>query len=153
GAFDLVLSVFTFDNIPGMEKKVRIFSSLREVLTEHGVLVSVVSSPDIYINEWASFSTRDYPENWLARSGDKVLISMLDVEDQRPVEDILWSAKDYREVYRRAQLEVLEVLHPLADGSEPYHWISETSVAPWVVYVLAARACSTEAHDTEGAGA
>jgi hypothetical protein len=38
-AFDLVLSMFTFDNIPGRETKIRIF------------------------REWASFSTHDFPEN------------------------------------------------------------------------------------------
>ena len=25
---------------------------------------------------------------------------------------------------------------PLATGDEPYQWISETNIAPWVIYVL-----------------
>jgi hypothetical protein len=39
----------------------------------------VVSSPVIYVNEWASFSTKAFPENRTAKSGERVLISMLDV--------------------------------------------------------------------------
>jgi SAM-dependent methyltransferase len=151
GPFDLILSVFTFDNIPGMDRKVRIFSALGRLLTARGVIISVVSSPEIYVHEWASFSTKEYPENRRARSGDSVRIVMLDVDDRRPVEDIVWSGQDYEEAYRRSDLEVLEVLRPLADGSEPYEWVSETSVAPWVIYVLAASKAARRGHGAEGA--
>ncbi len=65
---------------------------------------------------------------------------MLDVEDRRPVEDIFWTDEDYREVYARARLELLETHSPLASATEPYDWVSETGVAPWAVYVLVAPA-------------
>jgi SAM-dependent methyltransferase len=134
--FDLIFSAFTFDNIPTMEKKTSLLGSLGRLLNDGGRIVNIVSSPEIYVNEWASFSTRDFPENRDARSGDKVRIVMLDVEDRRPVEDIVWFHDDYLEAYRRSGLETLEIHRPLAEGSEPYEWISETSIAPWTVYVL-----------------
>jgi len=134
--YDLVLSVFTFDNIPTLERKVGLFQSLRELLKDGGLIVSLVSSPQIYVNEWASFSTKDFPENRTAKSGEKVWIVMLDVEDKRPVEDILWTDADYREVYRRAKLTPIKTYQPLAKLSEPYSWVSETTIAPWVIYVL-----------------
>lgn len=136
-AFDLVLAVFTFDNIPTMEKKVSLFRSLERLLKADGRIVSLVSSAEIYVHEWASFSTKDFSENHTAKSGDKVRIIMLDVEDKRPVEDILWSDDDYREVYRRSRLVPIDTYRPLAKQSEPYSWVSETTIAPWVVYVLA----------------
>jgi SAM-dependent methyltransferase len=135
-AFDLVLSVFTFDNIPTLEKKVALFDSLKHLLKSGGRIVSVVSSPEIYVNEWASFSTKDYAENRNARSGDKVRIVMLDVEDRRPVEDILWTDDDYQDVYRRAGLATVASYRPLAKSTEPYAWVNETMIAPWVIYVL-----------------
>lgn len=134
---DLVLSMFTFDNIPGMERKVTILGSMRRLLEADGRIVSVVSSPEIYLHEWASFSTKDFPENRQARSGDKVRIVITDVDDDRPVEDIVCSDEDYQEAYARAGLQIVEKLRPLADGREPFRWVSETTVAPWVVYVLA----------------
>jgi len=136
GAYDLVLSAFTFDNIPTMEKKVALLRALGGLLHPDGRIVSLVSSPDIYVNEWASFTTRAFPENRTARSGDKVLIVMLDVEDSRPVEDIIWTDESYREVYDRAGLRLLETRRPLGRVDEPHRWVSETSVAPWVIYVL-----------------
>ena len=136
GTYDLVLSVFTFDNIPIMERRVALFQSLRRLLTESGRIVNLVSSPEIYVNEWASFSTKDFPENRTARSGDKVRIVMLDVEDRRPVEDVLWTSEGYRDVYERAGLKVLRTHRPLGNPGEPYSWINETKVAPWVIYVL-----------------
>ena len=137
GSFDLVLSVFTFDNVPSVAMKVSLFQELGRLLRSQGRIVSVVSSPEIYRHEWASFSTKDFPENARARSGDRVRIVMLDVEDARPVEDVVCSDEDYREAYRRAGLEVVRAYRPLAQESEPYRWVSETTIAPWVVYVLA----------------
>ncbi len=136
GAFDLVLSAFTFDNIPGWGEKVALFRGLGRLLAPGGCIVSIVSSPDIYLNEWASFSTKDYPENRAARSGERVRIVMLDVPDQRPVEDIVWFDADYLAVYRESGLAVRDVLRPLARGDEPWPWVSETRIAPWVIYTL-----------------
>lgn len=134
--FDLALSAFTFDNIPTMEKKVRNFSEIGRVLKGEGRMVSVVSSPEIYLHEWASFSTKDFPENWRAKSGDRVRIVMTDVEDRRPVEDVVWMDESYRETYRNARLELIEMYKPLAKEDEPYKWVNETKIAPWVIYVL-----------------
>ena len=135
GTFDLVLSAFTFDNIP-QAIKARIFSDLCELLSPNGVIVSIVSSPEIYIHEWASFTTKAFPENASARSGDVVRIIVTDHQDRRPVEDIVCTDETYREVYRQAGLEAVEMLKPLAKGDEPHPWASETRIAPWVIYVL-----------------
>jgi len=135
GTFDLVLSAFTFDNIPG-EAKTRILRDLAKLLKPNGTLVSIVSAPEIYSHEWASFTTKDFPENALARSGGVVRIIVTDHEDRRPVEDILWTEESYRGVYREAGLAVAQMLKPLAKGDEPFSWVNETKIAPWVIYVL-----------------
>jgi ubiquinone/menaquinone biosynthesis C-methylase UbiE len=135
-AFDLVLSVFTFDNIPTMEKKVKNFKEIGRLLNSSGRVVHVVSSPEIYTHEWASFSTKDYPENKRAKSGDKVRIVQTDIEDNRPVEDVVWTDESYRETFQKSGLDVVKVYKPLAKETEPYKWVNETRIAPWVVYVL-----------------
>lgn len=134
-SFDLVLCSFPFDNIP-QARKVKILSDLTKLLAKSGTLINIVSSPEIYTHEWASFSTRDFPENTAARNGDVVRCVTTDHQDQRPVEDILCTDEAYRAVYREAGLEVIDVLAPLAKGDEPYYWVSETQIAPWVIYVL-----------------
>ena len=138
GPFDMILSAFTFDNVPGWDRKVALLSQLRARLAPGGRLVTLLSSPDIYRHEWLSFSTRDFPENHAARTGDVVRIIMLDVPDRRPVEDVLWERADFLEVYRRAGLRRLEEHHPLGRPGEPFAWVSETAVAPWVIDVLEA---------------
>ncbi len=95
---------------------------MRGLLAPGGRLIVVVSSPQIYAHDWASFSTRDFPENSRARDGDPVRIVMLDVPDRRPMEDVVCSDGRYR---------------------DPIRWVCETTIAPWSVYVLAA-AGSTE---------
>jgi SAM-dependent methyltransferase len=108
---DLALAAFTFDNVPGRDAKVRLLSALRRLLRPSGVLVNLVSSPDIYCHEWASFTTRDFPGNLEARSGDRVRIVMTDVPDRRPVEDILWAHEAYLECYAAAGLKVIAAHH------------------------------------------
>lgn len=135
GSFDLVLSAFTFDNIPA-PAKVRIFSELRKLLAAKGVMVNLVSSPEIYVHEWASFTTKDFPENSAACSGDVVRIITTDHQDRRPMEDILCTDDAYRTIYGDARLDVVQMLKPLATGDEPYKWENETRIAPWVIYVL-----------------
>jgi len=135
-SFFLILSAFTFDNIPGMGNKVRLFGDLGALLKPDGVLVNIVSAPEIYCNEWASFSTKDFHENRKAKPGDPVKITTIDFQDRSPAVDILWPHESYLEVYCRAGLEIVEMLKPMAKGDEPYRWVSETRIAPWVIYAL-----------------
>jgi len=134
--YDLALSAFTFDNIPGLDTKLRLFRDLRALLQTSGKLISIVSAPEIYLHEWASFSTKGYPENRLARSGDIVRIITTDFSDRRPAEDILCTDECYRQIYTQACLEVVAMYKPLAKGDEPYQWVNEIKIAPWVIYVL-----------------
>ena len=136
GSFDLVLSAFTFDNIPGFARKVRLFAGLRSLLQPSGKVVSIVSTPAIYTHEWVTFSTRDFPENASAGCGDVVRIVTTDYSDARPVDDVLWPEADYRAVYRAAGLEPEHLVQPLARGDEGIDWVSETGVAPWAIWVL-----------------
>jgi SAM-dependent methyltransferase len=136
GSFDVILAAFTFDNIPTDEAKADALSGLSTLLAPDGSLFLVVSSPAIYVNEWASFSTRDFPENRQARDGDRVRIVMLDVSDRRPVEDILCTDARYRRLFESAGLGVFDARSPLATGKEPTRWVSEISTAPWTIYVL-----------------
>lgn len=134
--FDLVQSAFTFDNIPGFDRKVRLFRGLRELLADGGILVNIVSTPEIYTHEWTTFSTQDYPENRKAKCGDVVRIVTTEYSDARPVEDIFWPHEDYLRVYRESGLEVVRFERPLAMGNEGIAWKSETRVAPWSIYLL-----------------
>ena len=136
GSFDLILSVFTFDNIPDVEQKATLLKALQQLLAPGGRMINLVSSPVIYVNEWASFSTRDFPENRDAHDGDTVRIVMLDVADSRPVEDVLCSGEAYEAAYGRAGLVPIEVHRPLGRRDEPFEWVSETEVSPWAIYVL-----------------
>ena len=135
--YDLVLAAFPFDNVTVAQKD-RIFRGLRGRLASGGRMVILVSAPEIYTHEWASFTTHDFPDNRYASDGDLVRIVMLDVEDRRPVEDVLCSDACYRAVFERAGLNVLERHRPLGRPEEPYLWVSETTVSPWSIYVLAA---------------
>ena len=134
-SYDLIFSAFTFDNIP-QEKKRTLFQSLKTLLADEGVLINLVSTPEMYTHEWTSFTTKDFPENTRAKSGDVVLIITKDFADDRPCYDILCPEKNYRSIYQKSGYLVLASIKPLAQGNEPYQWVNETTIAPWRIDVL-----------------
>lgn len=146
--FDLVLSAFTFDNVPTREGKVGLFRELARVLKTNGRIVNLVSSPEIYWHEWASFSTKDFPENRQAKCGDPVRIINTALDDRRPALDLLWPDEDYREVYGDIGLEILKTHRPLGRADEPYEWVNETQIAPWVIYVLGKKPTARRSNHT-----
>lgn len=135
-SFDLILAAFTFDNVPTLAKKVALFQALGSLLGPDGRMINLVSSPAIYIHEWASFSTANFPENRSAQTGDVVRIINTAIDDCRPVEDILWPDDAYDDVFARANLSLIRTYRPLGLESEPYPWVNETCIAPWTIHVL-----------------
>lgn len=136
--FDLVLSAFAFDNIPNAQQRAVLLRRLQRLLRPDGRIVILGSTPEIYCHEWASFTTAAFPENREAKSGEPVRIVMKDVPDARPVVDLIWYHQDYVRLFEDAVLRVVEEHRPLGRPEEPYSWVSETTIAPWVIYVLQA---------------
>ena len=136
--FDLILSVMAFDNIPGVEHRTNLLAGLRNLLNPQGRIILLCSDPAVYMNEWASFTTSDFPENKTAQNGEQVKVIMTDVADRRPVIDLIWYPDHYDALFQSARLQVEATYRPLGKPEEPFDWISETTIPPWVIYVLAA---------------
>jgi len=134
--FDVVQSIFTFDNIPGWENRINILKGLSDLLKSSGKIICLDSTPELYTHEWASFTTKDFPENRNAKTGDIVKDIMLDVEDKRPVEDIFWTEADYEKLFIQSGLEIEAIYKPIGKADEPFEWISEKEIAPWMIFVL-----------------
>jgi SAM-dependent methyltransferase len=134
--FALVFSAFAFDNIPGAEHRAEILRGLRRLLRPGGRIVLLGCTPEIYLNETASFTVRDFPQNREAKSGEEVHVLMKDVADRRPVTDILWFHEDYLALFAAADLELVGHHLPLGRDDEPFDWITETTVPPMMIYVL-----------------
>lgn len=100
------------------------------------MMINLVSSPEMYTHEWVSFSTKDFPENKNAKTGDMIPIITTEINDKRPCYDIFCTNKDYKKIYENSGLQLIDVKKPLATGYETYSWVNETKIAPWVIYVL-----------------
>jgi hypothetical protein len=64
----VVLSAFTFDNIPDRTTRLHLFAELRRLLAAGGRIVNLVSAPDIHVNEWASLGTESDPYHWVCET-------------------------------------------------------------------------------------
>jgi SAM-dependent methyltransferase len=135
-SFDLILAAFAFDNIGGALRRAALLSGLRTLLRRQGRIMLLDSTPEIYVHEWASFTSSAFPGNRAARAGDPVHIVMKDGGDRRPIVDFIWFHDDYLRLFAAAQLGLVAEHRPLGTPAEPWPWISELSIAPWVIYVL-----------------
>lgn len=146
--YDLVLCAYPFDNIPGVERRVELLRRLGALLDVEGRLVLLASTPELYVHEWATFTTAAFPENQRARSGERVRIVIREGGDPRPIDDLLWFDDDYRDSFQRAGLQLLARHRPLARGDEPFDWINETRVPPWAIYVTGPAAAASSGGGT-----
>ncbi|MBR9999699.1 MAG: hypothetical protein KFF73_12060 [Cyclobacteriaceae bacterium] len=99
-------------------------------------MIFLGSIPEICLHEWASFTTKDFPENLTAENGEVVKIIMTDVPDSCPVEDILWDEQSYLEMFHDAGLGLMESLKPLGDTRDGIAWKAELNIARWVIFVV-----------------
>jgi SAM-dependent methyltransferase len=137
--FDLILSAFAFDNIHGVERRRALLRGLGRLLNAEGRIVLLNSAPEIYVHEWVSFTTKDFPENRRARSGDAVRIVMKDVDDRRPVLDFFSTHDDYMNLFDESGLDLVARYRPRGRKGEPHDWLTETTVSPWFIFVLTAK--------------
>ena len=138
GGFDLILAAFPFDNIPDELKK-GLFRALRNLMGPSSCLINVVSAPEIYLHEWVSFSTKSFPKNKNAKSGDVVRIITREFKSGKPAEDILCTPEAYRALYADCGLTIIAEARPLGRKEDGIAWLSETEIAPWTIYVLASK--------------
>ena len=61
---------------------------------------------------------------------------MKDVVDRRPVVDLRWFPEDYAALFAAADLTLVAQYAPLGRHDDEQEWVNETSIAPWVIYVL-----------------
>ena len=139
-AFDLIVSAFAFDNIPGVDHRKNILRALRRLLADDGRIMLITCTAAAYVNEWVSFTTADFPENRHATSGGPVRGVIKDSDDRRPVTDIFWNDDDYLQLFAATGLELIEHRQPLGLPDDPYEWLAETTTAPFSIYVLKQRA-------------
>lgn len=138
--FDLVFCAYPFDNIPGLDHRRRLFRQFAERLTPGGRVVNLVSAPALYHHDWLSFTAREFPGNATAASGDRVQVTIRDGTDQRPVDDLYWTAADYQLLYDAAGLHLIETHRPLGRSDDPEPWVTELTVSPWVIDVVGSAA-------------
>jgi SAM-dependent methyltransferase len=135
GAFDLVLAAYPFDNIAGDAHRVQLMRQLRDLLAPAGRFVLLASTPELYVHEWLTFTTAAFPENRVAGNGDPVRIVIREGGDARPIDDLLRTDDGYRHTFARAGLDLLATYRPLGRDDEPFDWVNETRIPPWVIYV------------------
>jgi ubiquinone/menaquinone biosynthesis C-methylase UbiE len=131
--FDCVFSSIVFLEFSSPEIMVSILQEMKRVLKDTGVIVIATTSEEFFQNEWLTTLT-DFPENKILTSGSVVKSKVRDTGIE--FNDYYWQDRDYREAFAEVGLKVCEVHKPLGRKDEPYDWINEQKIPPWIIYVV-----------------
>ncbi|MGK7924205.1 MAG: class I SAM-dependent methyltransferase [Spirulina sp.] len=131
--FDLIFQSFVLFEYGSLSQTIDTFEELNRVLADRGIVIVVTGSEDYYVRDWLSFKMDDSRERPL-KSGDTVKVSIRGTDIV--LFDYYWTDRDYRQVFQQSGFKVVETLHPLARGDEPFAWVSECEFPCWTIYVI-----------------
>lgn len=126
-SFDLVFCSFVLLEIATKDEMLNTVREIHRVLKKGGVFISISASDHTYHHEWLTLNT-DFPENKNITSGSKVKIEFRDIN--LTIDDYFWTEKDYREIFQKAGLVVVEVHNPLGKEDDGYEWRDEKTISP-----------------------
>ncbi len=127
--------------------KLKVYNTLSRSLEEFdpvrpGRINMFVCGPTVWdsshVGHAKTYIAYDIMARYLRHKGFSIffILNITDIDDKRPVEDVVWSDEAYQEVYKLGGLEIVKTYRPLAKEIEPINWVNETRIAPWVIYVL-----------------
>ncbi len=132
-AYDLVFSSFVLFELGTKNEIIKYLKEAKRVLKDSGTFISVTGSENMYSEKkWMLFDT-NYPQNKHLKSGDmaKILLKGADIE----FTDYYWLESDYKECFKKAGFNLMEILYPLGKYSEPFPWNQERKSSPFVIFV------------------
>ena len=112
---------------------VMLIKNLSNFLSEHGKMIFIVASNDLYIKNWLSIETSSYP-NANKNSGDIVRVYLKDY--QVTIDDYFWKESDCEEAFTESNMLILEKLKPLGIPNDGKNWVDEYFYAPFAIYIL-----------------
>ena len=132
-SFDLVFSSLVLFEIATEEGIVSYLKEAKRVLKEDGIFIAVTGSEHALTRtNWTDIKT-DFPENKNIISGGlgKVYLYEIGIE----FNDYHWTEADYRALFPRAGLQIVEFHYPLGQQDDGFAWKDELTISPWVVIV------------------
>lgn len=131
--FDIIFQSFVLLEYSSIPEMINTFEQFHRVLADDGLIMVVTGSEDYYHHDWLSFEIGDTQGQTL-ESGCQVQISIRGTDVV--LFDYYWTDSDYRHVFQQTGLEVVDVVHPIAQGYEPFNWVNEREFPCWSIYVL-----------------
>jgi SAM-dependent methyltransferase len=131
--FDLVFSSFVLFEISSKEGIVKYLNQASSFLKKNGIFIGITGSECLYslFRNWLTFNA-NFKENCKLHSGG---IAKLELRHPKmEFHDFYWEKTDYLDCFKRSNLEILEVYHPLGFLDDPYQWKDELVYSPFTVF-------------------
>ena len=133
-SFHFIFSAFVFLEIASLDEMYTVVQEMSRVMIPGGTIVIITATTDYYRGDWVTYDT-NFPENQRPlNSGDTVKVLIR--EQQFYLYDYFWTEADYKGVFTRAGLNVVDQLTALGTANDPIAWKDETTKSAHVAFVL-----------------
>lgn len=133
--FEFVYSSFVIVEIATKAEIAKVFAEIYRVLSMGGTFILVTAAEQFFNpqNHWITYNQR-YPENENLKSGSQTKFDIIGTD--LVLRDYYWTQTDITELAEAAGFKIAEIHHPLGQEEDNVAWLSESTVAPFAIYVL-----------------
>ncbi|KAF3362988.1 hypothetical protein PHSC3_000523 [Chlamydiales bacterium STE3] len=129
---DIVFSSLVLFEVGSEREMLSYLEEAKRMMKTDGVFIAITGSQDAYTKDWLIFDT-NFPENKNLKSGDLAKTYLRDAGIE--FTDYYWTEADYRDFFKLAGFDLLEVHYPKGKDNEPYPWKDELTSSPFVIFV------------------
>lgn len=132
--FNLIFSSFVLFELSSKSSITTYLKNVYNLLSENGIFIGITGSEKLYSvkHNWMSFKT-NFPENRNLSSGK--VVKLLLNHGNVIFYDFYWTTQDYIECFKKANLEILEIYHPLGKKNEVFPWKDELLHSPFSIFI------------------
>ncbi|TXG76896.1 class I SAM-dependent methyltransferase [Candidatus Dojkabacteria bacterium] len=130
--FDLVLSVMVHFDIPSIAMVEQTQAEISRVLKPGGIFIGVVGSEHLHVNNWSTLMT-DVEKNRNIKSGE--VYAAYSAKHRITFYDYFYADSDYKNVFAKTGLALVETHFPLGEESDDFKWSIETKTPAHAIYV------------------
>jgi len=133
GNYDFILAQLVLVEISSAENLLQMLAEQFQSLKSGGILIHTTASEELLQHSWLTIAT-DPNQNINPDNGCAGKIRLLN--RNLSLDSWHWTEDCLVRYFRQSGFKLLDIHHPLGHRDDPYKWLSEYYISPYVTFVL-----------------
>jgi len=130
--FDVIVSTFTFIEMPSIESLYSAFTQLSTVLKNGGRLIFAVTNPDAYDHDYVTYGFEPLINRRPLRNGDPIR-TIVKPNPELMIQDYYWDETIFHKILEFEEYKDWSITYP-TPGEGPIDWLDENTEALTMIF-------------------